>query len=54
MNMDKKIRDFLHSKRRTFKEKNREKSSNPKEEKKRKEKKKAENTEIRYKQLKEK
>ena len=54
MNRDEEIRDFLHSERRIFEERNKEKSPNPKETKGKKGKEKAENTETRYKQLKEK
>jgi hypothetical protein len=54
MNRDEEIEDFLHGERRIFEERNKEKSSNPKETERRKEKGKAENTETKYKQLKEK
>jgi len=54
-NMDEEIRKFLDSERRAFEERSRDKSPNPREEikRKRKGKEKAENTETRYKSLKE-
>jgi exonuclease III len=54
MNRDEEIEDFLHGERRVFEERNKEKSPIPKETERRKGKEKAENTETRYKQLKEK